>query len=248
MTSAETHSSPKIIYDLGSNNGDDIPYYLLKAEKVIAVEANIKLCELIAARFQSEVSQNRLIIENCAITESRDGEIDFYLHNQYHVLSSLLAPSTGKERYFTKTTVKAISVASLIKKHGSPYYAKIDIEKYDENILSAFAVNQIVPPYISAESHTIGVFALLSEKLPYSSFKLVEGKSVSRTYQNTLLYSPILEKHCVYSFPHHSAGPFGNDIHGEWMTKEALLKLLALHGLGWKDIHASRLDKPTLSF
>lgn len=248
MAPNETHSNPKIIYDLGSNNGDDIPYYLLKAEKVIAVEANTKLCELIEVRFQSEISQNRLVIENCAITESKEGEIDFYLHSQNHVLSSLLAPSPGEESSFTKTTVKAISVANLIRKHGSPYYVKIDIEKFDENILSALASNQIAPPYISAESHTIGVFALLSEKLPYSSFKLVDGHSVSRIYQNTLLYSPILDKHCFYSFPYHSAGPFGNDIHGEWMTKEALLKLLAIHGLGWKDIHASRLDNPTLSF
>jgi hypothetical protein len=30
----------KIIYDLGANNGDDIPYYLLKADTVVAVEAN----------------------------------------------------------------------------------------------------------------------------------------------------------------------------------------------------------------
>jgi len=29
----------KIIYDLGSGNGDNIPYYLLKSDLVIAVEA-----------------------------------------------------------------------------------------------------------------------------------------------------------------------------------------------------------------
>jgi predicted O-methyltransferase YrrM len=35
----------KIIYDFGSNNGDDIPYYLLKSDLVIAVEANPALCD-----------------------------------------------------------------------------------------------------------------------------------------------------------------------------------------------------------
>ena len=30
----------KVIYDIGSNNGDDIPYYLMKCDKVVAVEAN----------------------------------------------------------------------------------------------------------------------------------------------------------------------------------------------------------------
>ena len=159
-----------------------------------------------------------------------------------------MKPSTENEESFTKTRVKAISAASLIKSYGSPYYAKIDIEKYDETILTAFAENKISPPYLSAESHTIGVFALLSEKLPYRSFKLVDGNSVSRVYENTLLYSPILDKHVVYSFPHHSAGPFGNDVHGEWMDKGTLLKTLAMHGLGWKDIHASTEDNPTLNF
>ena len=37
----------KIIYDIGSNNGDDISYYLLKSDLVIAIEANPKLCDLI---------------------------------------------------------------------------------------------------------------------------------------------------------------------------------------------------------
>ena len=44
----------KVIYGLGSNNGDDIPYYLLKAQRVIAVEANPVICEQIQSRFQQE--------------------------------------------------------------------------------------------------------------------------------------------------------------------------------------------------
>ena len=43
----------KIIYDFGANNGDDIPYYLMKADEVIAVEANPKLCDVIKNRFSS---------------------------------------------------------------------------------------------------------------------------------------------------------------------------------------------------
>ena len=244
----------KIIYDLGSNNGDDIPYYLLKSDQVIAVEANPQLCDFIKKRFPEEISKNRLIVENCAITEKDNKMIDFYLHNIYHVRSTLVAPSeipddggfTAKD--FTRIDIQAISVDNLIKKHGPPYYAKIDIEGYDENILNAFAANQIIPPYISAESHTIGVFALLSEKLNYNSFKLVDGKSIPNNYSQSVIYSPILDKRVLYSFPHHSAGPFGEDIHGEWMDKGTLLKVLAIQGLGWKDIHASASDKPTLSF
>jgi len=97
MASNQTNSIPKIIDDLGSNNGDNTPYYLLKAEKVIASEASIKLYEPMAARFRSQVSHNRLIIENCKITENQDGEINLYIHNQHHRISSLFTPSIGEE-------------------------------------------------------------------------------------------------------------------------------------------------------
>ena len=168
--------------------------------------------------------------------------------------STLIVPSeipddggfTKKD--FTRIGIQAVSVGNLVEKHGQPYYAKIDIEGYDENILNAFATNKITPPFISAESHTIGVFALLSEKLNYNSFKLVDGRSIPINYNQSVVYSPSLEKRVVYSFPHHSAGPFGEDIHGEWMDKGTLLKVLAMQGLGWKDIHASAQDKPTLRF
>lgn len=237
----------RIIYDLGSNNGDDIPYYLLKAERVVAVEANPALCDLIAKRFHVEVGSGRLAVENCAITQDQDGEVDFYIHKTFDVFSTLL-PRADDQISYARTRVKAVSVGSLIRRYGPPYYVKIDIEGHDECILSALAGEGVMPPYISAESHTIGVFALLSEKLSYRSFKLVDGGSVGTVYSKTLIRSPILNKRVKYSFPHHSAGPFGDDIHGEWLSKGALLKLLAMHGLGWRDIHASAINEPSLNF
>ena len=37
----------KVIYDFGASDGRNIPYYLLKSDLVIAVEANPKNCEVI---------------------------------------------------------------------------------------------------------------------------------------------------------------------------------------------------------
>ena len=45
-----------------------------------------------------------------------------------------------------------------------------------------------------------------------------------------------------YSFPANSAGPFGNDIIGPWISSENFFHLLAHKGLGWKDIHCSSID------
>ena len=239
----------EIIFDIGSNNGDDIPYYLAKARKVIAVEANPSLCKLIQKRFQAAINEGKLVIENSAITASQEEETDFFIHKQHHVLSSL-AIKAAEESLYTRIKVGTTNIKNLIIKHGEPYYVKIDIEGSDEAILQSFYEHNIKPPYISAESGTLGVFVLLSEKLKYESFKLVEGRSVARIYKNALIETSKNDeiKRCLYSFPPHSAGPFGNDIHGDWMDKSTLLKILALQGLGWRDIHASRLDPIGIRF
>ena len=52
----------KIIYDFGSNNGDDISYYLLKSDLVIAVEANPVLCNHIKKRFKQQILNGNLIV------------------------------------------------------------------------------------------------------------------------------------------------------------------------------------------
>ena len=50
----------KVICDFGMNNGDNLPYYLLKAEKVVEVEANPKLCSLVEERFANHIRDGRL--------------------------------------------------------------------------------------------------------------------------------------------------------------------------------------------
>lgn len=237
-----------LIFDIGSNNGDDIPYYLFKARQVVAIEANPTLCDQIRARFAQQIRDGRLVVENVALVGTDAEEVQFFLHQRHHVLSSL-APDIADESFdsdFTKITVRAMNVSTLVEKYGVPYYAKIDVEGYDDVILASFVSAGIKPPYLSAESHKIGVFALLSEALSYTSFKLVDGRSVGSVYKRALFRSPVLEKTVAYSFPNHSAGPFGNDVFGEWMDKATLLKYLALQGLGWRDIHASALDRATL--
>jgi hypothetical protein len=47
-----------------------------------------------------------------------------------------------------------------------------------------------------------------------------------------------------FRFKPHSAGPFGADIRSEWQDAETFFYTLAATGLGWKDIHASKLIPP----
>jgi len=238
----------KIIYDLGSNNGDDIPYYLLKADLVIAVEANPDLCKSIESKFKSEILEKRLIVECCVINDTTNhGKVPFYIHKYNHVLSQFPEPEKDILQNFNKILLPSKSVSQIIAAHGIPYYIKIDIEHFDTQILRALFQHNIYPPYISAESHSIEVFALLVSQGKYNSFKLVEGSEVSSIYSNQCLSTN--QGEISYSFPHHSAGPFGDDIHGDWIQADHFIRLLSLKGLGWKDIHATSVREvnPTLT-
>ena len=50
----------KIIYDFGSNNGDDIPYYLLKSDLVIAVGTRLGLQQT-GFNYESFISKGKII-------------------------------------------------------------------------------------------------------------------------------------------------------------------------------------------
>ena len=143
---------------------------------------------------------------------------------------------------FERITVPSANVVELVRRFGEPYYIKIDIEHYDQFILRALFEAGIFPPYISAESHSIEVFALLITHGGYKAFKLVEGRNVHERYKNALIHTDGGKAH--HSFPPHSAGPFGQDIAGPWMTMNNFFRVLSITGLGWRDIHASRVDIP----
>jgi hypothetical protein len=236
----------KIIYDLGSNNGDDIPYYLLKSDLVIAVEANPALSEHIKSRFADAIAAGTLIVENCVISTGDGGDkAPFWIHKTNDVLSQCLRPDPSAINDYEEVLLPARSVVGLIERYGDPLYIKIDVEHYDAAILEELFCKGIRPPYISAEAHSIEVFSLLVALGKYTSFKLVDGKSVSTKYGACEIATVAGPRR--YSFPHHSAGPFANDIGGPWMSADHLFAVLGSVGLGWKDIHASRVDAPAQS-
>jgi len=236
-------SEKRIIYDFGSNNGDDIPYYLMKSEHVVAVEANPLLCAQIRARFCEAIDSGNLVVENCVLSvEQSTGEVPFYIHKTNHVLSQFPVPTLATLDQFEEVTLPSKNPIELITTYGDPYYVKIDVEHYDQAILRSLFEANIRPPYISAEAHSIEVFALLVAHGRYPSFKLVDGDSVSIEYQDHEINAINGPKR--YSFPIHSAGPFGSDIKGPWISADNLFRLLRNVNLGWKDIHASLIDLP----
>lgn len=225
-----------VIYDFGMNNGDDAEYYLLKGSKVVGVEANPALCRQVEQRFAAEIGEGRLVVLNCALSGREAGTTDFFIHKENDVLSQLLVPDSMGE--FERIRVPCRNPVEIIREQGEARYIKVDLEGLDAEILRTVFAAGIRPPEISAESHTIDVFACLVEA-GYKSFNLVDGESVPALYRDARIETPDGTR--VFHFKPHSAGPFGVDIRSDWHDPEAFFHLLATVGLGWKDIHASDL-------
>jgi FkbM family methyltransferase len=202
--------TPKsVIYDFGTNNGDDVEYYLLKADKVVGVEANPVLCEEVRRRFAAEIAEGKLIVVECALsTDTAASEDDFYVSRKHHVLSQLDRPDLDASGDFERIRVPARSPVGIIQEHGNPRFVKIDLEGFAGQVLRAMFAAGIRPPEISAESHSIEVFASLVEA-GYRSFNLVEGWSVPHVYGNALIETASGRRR--FSFRPHLGGPFGSD-------------------------------------
>ena len=231
----------KVIYNLGSNNGDDIEYYLLKADRVVAVEANPRLIDEISVRFRQAIDEQRLFIESVVVTvDDSEADVDFFISKKNHVLSQLPKPAESEELLFDKVCLPSRNLLKILGEYGSPHYIKIDLEGYDDKILRCLFSAGIFPDYLSAESHDVDVFATLVAIGGYKRFKLINCIDMQVKYGQHQISTEdgILD----FPFRFHSSGPFGNDIIGEWQCPNTFFRNLSSVGLGWIDIHASRVD------
>jgi len=225
----------KIIFDFGCNNGQNLNYFLHKADIVVAFEANINLVNKIKLEYKKFIENNKLIIENIAVTDNQGiKQINFYISKVNDVLSTLYPEDYDK---YYKQIVKCEKASSLIKKYleylkfSDIEYIKIDAEGSDQYILKDLLKNNILPKNLSVECHDPEVLELLL-KSPYKSFKFMEGEDVPKL------------KHI--NFVAHSSGPYGDDIPGGFFDKKSILPYFLNNGLGWKDIHCSLEERENL--
>jgi hypothetical protein len=223
----------KIVYDFGAHNGSNIPYYLLKFNKVVAIEANPELAKEIKHRFKNEIEKGKVVVLN-SVVSLLEQDVDFYIHKTNSVLSQLPAPQDIEN--FNVIQLKSKKASSIIFEHGLPEYVKIDIEHTDPEIIEDLFANGIFPKYLSAEMYQILSFIKVAASNRYQEYKLLDGRSVSEVYSNVLINNQ------EYSFPFHSAGPMWEDIKQEPMDLNTFFNELGRQGLGWKDMHVKRID------
>ena len=234
----------KAIFDIGANKGQNLSYFLDKADIVVAIEANTNLVKQIKSDFKQFIDNEKLIVENVALTDDENVKnINFYISKVNDVLSTLYPDDISK---FYKQEVKCEKASLLINKYLKKYdisqieYIKIDIEGADDLVLNDLLKNNILCENLSVECHKSEVLELLLNS-KFKSFKFVEGGDV--TFKKNIEIINKLNKKKIINFDIHSSGPYGDDIPGDYYDKNSILTYFLNKGLGWKDIHCSLKEK-----
>ena len=215
----------KLIFDLGANVGGNIPYYLSKSDKVIALEANPVLCNLIRNKYQKFIQDKSLIIvEACIAIEQNASEVNFFV-NKFDSGASSFCPPTSNINDFYSIKVPSVTYESLLKNYGKPDFVKIDLEGYDIAVVNYLIESNNLPDYLQFENLGIETIERIVDLKYYTSFNIVPFYNFS--------------KH--YNFSHErNAGPIELDIKSPWLTGNEIIKLYKSLKHSWVDMHLAK--------
>ena len=220
----------QLIYDLGLHRGEDTEYYLKRGFRVIAVEADEELVAQNLKAFQKYVESGQLVVIHGAISDIPDDTVIFYKNPQVSVWGTVVKSWAERNAKLgadsVEITVNVVSLKSLFKKYGVPYYLKIDIEGMDLVALKTLSQYPIKPKYVSIESEKaywdqlIEEFNVL-EELGYDAFNLVEQTGVPK---QKIPADSIEGRIINHQFKRGSSGMFGSDLTSQWLSKEEALE------------------------
>ena len=109
----------KIIYDFGACRGENIDYYLLKSNLVVAFEANPNNCKYIQEKFKQAILDKKLFLENCIVGEEDNlNDQKFYIHKNNYLLGQFPKPNKELLKNFIEIKVPHKNVIQIIKSYG----------------------------------------------------------------------------------------------------------------------------------
>ncbi len=199
---------PRLVYDVGMNNGDDTAYYLFRGYQVVAIEASPVLAEKARARFAKEIDSGQLTLLNVGVAE-KAGAQDFWINDSNADWSSFLIEQgcrMGTPCHAVK--VKCVPFIKILRKYGVPHNLKIDIEGHDWLCLQALEKIPLEkrPKYVSVEAQSLE-WLVLMKKLGYTHFRIVSQSVVWKINRNG------------WQFQGGSSGPLDDEL-GEWCSLE----------------------------
>lgn len=163
--------SNQLVFDVGANIGAKTEIFSMQNNRVISIEPQSNLCKNLKIKFSSN---SNIIIENSGISD-QEGELILNISSKYNGFSSFddqWQKNTKYDSFDTTEKVKVTTLDNLIKKYGLPYYCKIDVEGFEEKVLTG--LSQKIP-LISFEFHSSNFSSIekcmeLLQKLGYEEF------------------------------------------------------------------------------
>ena len=175
----------QLVFDIGSNVGQMVKRFTDVGAKVVAVEPQ---SELVSHENYKDV----FIIKNICVS-NKVGKTSFY-KSERHQSSSCLdiwkKRHPGKKR--TKIKVPTTTLDALIEEFGKPKYIKIDVEGYEDKVLSGLSHKIDLISFEIVKGHldcAIKCFELLEEGLGYEGFKIFMKKKIKKDGKTIKLHS-----------------------------------------------------------
>jgi FkbM family methyltransferase len=220
----------ELIYDIGMHDGADSDFYLRKGFRVVAVEADPKVCLATAEQFPRFLETGQLTIVNRAIAPTR-GAVTFYRSQTPGwgtIVDECDADNAARGVSSEPITVKGITLADLVGEYGNAFYMKLDIEGMDRRALESLAATSVRPLYVSMETSFSRKpsfdavekdFELLA-RLGYNRFKIINQVQLVNQMPPD---PPLAGRYVPMRFTHDSSGLFGEETPGQWLSMEGAL-------------------------
>jgi FkbM family methyltransferase len=206
-----------LAFDIGANTGQDTAALLARGLRVVAVEANPKLCAGMRTRFADEISDGRLVIVDKAVSGRKT--VTLYVNAADSGLGATM-PDYGARAMalagdLKEIEVETITIPEIIRAHGVPDYLKVDIEGSDIPCLLGLLDGDGDPRFSSPRFISIArpssvrkqrfAFELL-RKLGYTRFQIIDQTRVAE------------HRHPTLAFQRGHAGLFGAELsESDWM-------------------------------
>jgi FkbM family methyltransferase len=243
---------PRVVFDVGMNNGDDSAYYLSQGFRVVAIEANPVLVEKARGRFEREIANGQLSIEGIAISDEI-GKIPFWINEERTEFSSVIEERARRNGMRCRLAeIEGLTFETLLERYGVPYYLKLDIEGAERFCLESLRSFPL-PSFISVEAESLEYQQLLWQ-LGYREFAIVDQmrhNSSFPDFDNETVYARAAKRACWYvdrfknrfgqvAFPRGSSGPCGADTRARWQTFGEV-------AYNWLHLHFGHYDRGTLN-
>jgi FkbM family methyltransferase len=174
----------ELVYDVGFNIGQDTAFYLSRGHRVVAVEADPTLAEAGRKLFSRDIEAGNLEIVNVGIAQE-EGSAEFWICEGKPEFNSFYQGIAARNGYQSHPIqIPTTRFASVLRRFGTPYFLKIDIEGNEMLCLDDLDRSSL-PRYISIESECavdakpisaadgLRVLHKLRD-LGYQSFKLID--------------------------------------------------------------------------